>query len=186
MTLEMGKPLAESKAEIAYASEFFRWFAEEAVRIEGRFATAPNGAGRLLTMRQPVGPCYMITPWNFPMAMGTRKIGPAIAAGCTMVVKPAQQTPLSMLALGEILEEAGLPARRAQHRHLELVERRLEADHRRPAAAQAVVHRLDRGRAQADRAVRATTSCACRWSSAGTPRSSSSTTPTSTTPSRAR
>ena len=110
MTLEMGKPLAESKAEITYASEFFRWFAEEAVRIEGRYATAPNGAGRLLTMRQPVGPCYMITPWNFPMAMGTRKIGPAIAAGCTMVVKPAQQTPLSMLALGEILEEAGLPA----------------------------------------------------------------------------
>jgi succinate-semialdehyde dehydrogenase / glutarate-semialdehyde dehydrogenase len=109
MTLEMGKPLAESKAEIAYASEFFRWFAEEAVRIEGRFATAPNGAGRLITMRQPVGPCYMITPWNFPMAMGTRKIGPAVAAGCTMVVKPAQQTPLSMLALGEILEEAGLP-----------------------------------------------------------------------------
>jgi succinate-semialdehyde dehydrogenase / glutarate-semialdehyde dehydrogenase len=110
MTLEMGKPLAESKAEITYASEFFRWFAEEAVRIEGRYATAPNGAGRLLTMRQPVGPCYMITPWNFPMAMGTRKIGPAIAAGCTMVVKPAQQTPLSMLALGEILEESGLPA----------------------------------------------------------------------------
>jgi succinate-semialdehyde dehydrogenase / glutarate-semialdehyde dehydrogenase len=110
MTLEMGKPLAESKAEIAYASEFFRWFAEEAVRIEGRYATAPNGAGRLLTMRQPVGPCYMITPWNFPMAMGTRKIGPAIAAGCTMVVKPAQQTPLSMLALGEILDGAGLPA----------------------------------------------------------------------------
>jgi succinate-semialdehyde dehydrogenase/glutarate-semialdehyde dehydrogenase len=110
MTLEMGKPLAESKAEIAYASEFFRWFAEEAVRIEGRYATAPNGAGRLLTMRQPVGPCYFITPWNFPMAMGTRKIGPAVAAGCTMVVKPAQQTPLSMLALGEILEGAGLPA----------------------------------------------------------------------------
>jgi succinate-semialdehyde dehydrogenase/glutarate-semialdehyde dehydrogenase len=110
MTLEMGKPIAESKAEIAYASEFFRWFAEEAVRIEGRYASAPNGAGRLLTMRQPVGPCYMITPWNFPMAMGTRKIGPAIAAGCTMVMKPAQQTPLSMLALAQILEHAGLPA----------------------------------------------------------------------------
>jgi succinate-semialdehyde dehydrogenase/glutarate-semialdehyde dehydrogenase len=110
MTLEMGKPLAESKAEIAYASEFFRWFAEEAVRIEGRFATAPNGQGRLITMRQPVGPCYAITPWNFPMAMGTRKIGPAIAAGCTMVIKPAQQTPLSMLALAKILEESGLPA----------------------------------------------------------------------------
>jgi len=110
MTLEMGKPLAESKAEITYASEFFRWFAEEAVRIEGRFATAPNGVGRLITMRQPVGPCYAITPWNFPMAMGTRKIGPAVAAGCTMVIKPAQQTPLSMLALAKILEEAGLPA----------------------------------------------------------------------------
>ena len=110
MTLEMGKPVAESKAEIAYAAEFFRWFAEEAVRIEGRFAKAPNGKGRLITMKQPVGPCYAITPWNFPMAMGTRKIGPAVAAGCTMIVKPAQQTPLSMLALAKILEEAGLPA----------------------------------------------------------------------------
>jgi succinate-semialdehyde dehydrogenase / glutarate-semialdehyde dehydrogenase len=110
MTLEMGKPIPESKAEITYAAEFFRWFAEEAVRIEGRFATAPNGQGRLITMRQPVGPCYAITPWNFPMAMGTRKLGPAIAAGCTMVIKPAQQTPLSMLALAKILEEAGLPA----------------------------------------------------------------------------
>ncbi len=109
MTLEMGKPVAESKAEIAYAAEFFRWFAEEAVRIEGRFGTAPNGVGRLITMKQPVGPCYAITPWNFPMAMGTRKIGPAVAAGCTMVIKPAQQTPLSMLALAKILEEAGLP-----------------------------------------------------------------------------
>ena len=109
MTLEMGKPLAESKAEVTYAAEFLRWFSEEATRIEGRYATAPNGAGRLLTMRQPVGPCYFITPWNFPMAMGTRKIGPAVAAGCTMVVKPAQQTPLSMLALAQILEEAGLP-----------------------------------------------------------------------------
>ena len=109
MTLEMGKTIKESKAEIAYAAEFFRWFAEEAVRIEGRFATASNGAGRMLTMKQPVGPCVLITPWNFPMAMGTRKIGPAVAAGCTMVMKPAQQTPLSMLALAEILQEAGLP-----------------------------------------------------------------------------
>src|SRR3954454_14723171 len=98
MTLEMGKSLAESKAEITYASEFFRWFAEQAVRIDGRYAVAPNGAGRLLTMKQPVGPCVLITPWNFPIAMGTRKIGPAIAAGCTMVIKPAKQTPLSMLA----------------------------------------------------------------------------------------
>ena len=117
MTLEMGKPLAESKAEITYAAEFFRWFSEEAVRIEGRFATAPNGVGRLITMKQPVGPCYAITPWNFPTAMGTRKIGPAVAAGCTMVIKPAQQTPLSMLALAKIFEEAGLPGGRAQRHH---------------------------------------------------------------------
>ncbi len=110
MTLEMGKPVAESKAEITYASEFFRWYAEEAVRIDGRFSTSVNGQGRMITMKQPVGPCYAITPWNFPMAMGTRKIGPAVAAGCTMVIKPAQQTPLSMLALAQILEEAGLPA----------------------------------------------------------------------------
>jgi succinate-semialdehyde dehydrogenase/glutarate-semialdehyde dehydrogenase len=110
MTLEMGKPLAESKAEIAYASEFIRWFAEQAVRIDGRYAVNPNGSGRLLTMKQPIGPCLLITPWNFPTAMGTRKIGPAVAAGCTMVVKPAQQTPLSMFALAEIMAEAGLPA----------------------------------------------------------------------------
>jgi succinate-semialdehyde dehydrogenase/glutarate-semialdehyde dehydrogenase len=110
MTLEMGKPVAESLGEIAYAAEFFRWFSEEAVRIDGRYAVAANGAGRVLTMRQPVGPCLFITPWNFPLAMGTRKIGPAIAAGCTMVVKPAAQTPLSMLALAGILQEAGLPA----------------------------------------------------------------------------
>jgi succinate-semialdehyde dehydrogenase/glutarate-semialdehyde dehydrogenase len=109
MTLEMGKPLKESQAEIAYAAEFLRWFSEQAVRIDGRYAVAPNGQGRLLTMKQPVGPCLLITPWNFPLAMGTRKIGPAIAAGCTMVVKPAQQTPLSMLMLARILEEAGLP-----------------------------------------------------------------------------
>jgi succinate-semialdehyde dehydrogenase/glutarate-semialdehyde dehydrogenase len=109
MTLEMGKSIKESTAEITYAGEFFRWFAEEAVRIEGRYGVAPNGAGRLLTMRQPVGPCVLITPWNFPLAMGTRKVGPAIAAGCTMVIKPAKQTPLSMLALAQILEEAGLP-----------------------------------------------------------------------------
>jgi succinate-semialdehyde dehydrogenase / glutarate-semialdehyde dehydrogenase len=109
MTLEMGKALAESKAEIAYAAEFFRWFSEEAVRIHGRYMVNTTGKGRILTMRQPVGPCVFVTPWNFPTAMGTRKIAPAIAAGCTMVVKPAQQTPLSMLALAKILEEAGLP-----------------------------------------------------------------------------
>ena len=109
MTLEMGKPLSESRAEITYAAEFFRWFAEEAVRIGGDYAVAPNGKGRFLVMHQPVGPALLITPWNFPMAMGTRKIGPAIAAGCTSVIKPAHQTPLSMLALAGILMEAGLP-----------------------------------------------------------------------------
>jgi succinate-semialdehyde dehydrogenase / glutarate-semialdehyde dehydrogenase len=109
MTLEMGKALAESRAEIAYAAEFMRWFAEEAVRVHGRYMVNTTGSGRILTLRQPVGPCVFVTPWNFPMAMGTRKIAPAIAAGCTMVVKPAQQTPLSMLALARILEQAGLP-----------------------------------------------------------------------------
>jgi succinate-semialdehyde dehydrogenase/glutarate-semialdehyde dehydrogenase len=109
MTLEMGKAIGESRAEIAYAADFLRWFSEEAVRIHGRYMTNTTGAGRILTMRQPVGPCVLITPWNFPAAMGARKIAPAIAAGCTMVVKPAQQTPLSMLALARVLEEAGLP-----------------------------------------------------------------------------
>ncbi len=109
MTLEMGKSLAESRAEITYANEFLRWFSEEAVRLDGRYATSPNGANRLITMRQAVGPCLLITPWNFPLAMGARKVGPAVAAGCTMVVKPAQQTPLSMLAFAAIMTEAGLP-----------------------------------------------------------------------------
>ena len=109
MTLEMGKAVAESKGEIAYAAEFFRWFSGEALRIDGYYKTAGNGQSRVLVMRQPVGPCFFITPWNFPNAMGTRKIGPAIAAGCTMVVKPAHQTPLSMLALAKVLEECGLP-----------------------------------------------------------------------------
>jgi succinate-semialdehyde dehydrogenase/glutarate-semialdehyde dehydrogenase len=110
MSLEMGKSLAEARGEVAYANDFLRWFSEEAVRIHGSYSVSPNGKARLLTMRQPVGPCLLITPWNFPLAMGTRKIGPAVAAGCTMVVKPAKQTPLSMLALAKIFEDAGLPA----------------------------------------------------------------------------
>ena len=109
MTLEMGKAVAESRAEITYAAEFLRWFSEEAVRIHGRYMINTTGVGRILTVRQPVGPCILITPWNFPTAMAARKIAPAIAAGCTMVVKPAQQTPLSMLALAGLLEQAGLP-----------------------------------------------------------------------------
>jgi succinate-semialdehyde dehydrogenase / glutarate-semialdehyde dehydrogenase len=109
MTLEMGKPVEESKAEITYAADFFWWYAGEAARIDGHYGAAYNGRGRVMVMQQPVGPSILITPWNFPMAMGTRKIGPAIAAGCTMVWKPAKQTPLCALALTQILEEAGLP-----------------------------------------------------------------------------
>jgi succinate-semialdehyde dehydrogenase / glutarate-semialdehyde dehydrogenase len=109
MTLEMGKPLAQSKGEVTYGAEFFRWFSEEVVRVAGRWSVSPDGKTRLMTMKQPVGPTLMITPWNFPLAMGTRKIGPAVAAGCTMVVKPAQQTPLTMLALAGVMEEVGVP-----------------------------------------------------------------------------
>ncbi len=109
MTLEMGKPLAESRSEVAYAADFFRWFSEEAVRLDGSWSTAPDGKSRIVTMKQPVGPCLLVTPWNFPLAMGARKIGPAIAAGCTVIVKAAKQTPLSMHAIAAILTEAGLP-----------------------------------------------------------------------------
>jgi len=109
MTLEMGKVVAESMGEVKYGAEFFRWFAEEAVRIHGRFALSPAGTGRIVVTKQPVGPCYAITPWNFPLAMGTRKIGPALAAGCTMIVKPAQETPLTMLLLAKLMADAGLP-----------------------------------------------------------------------------
>src|SRR6185369_5276263 len=108
MTLEMGKVLPESRAEVRYGAEFFRWFAEEAVRIGGRFTPSPAGTGRIIVTKQPVGPCYAITPWNFPLAMGTRKIGPAVAAGCTMIVKPAQETPLTMLLLAKLMDDAGL------------------------------------------------------------------------------
>ena len=106
MSLEMGKSVAEAKGEVGYGNEFFRWFSEEAVRIHGRWMQAPAGGSRLLTIKKPVGPCFFVTPWNFPLAMGTRKIGPAIAAGCTMVIKPAAQTPLTMLALAGLLAGA--------------------------------------------------------------------------------
>ena len=110
MTLEMGKPLAESRGEVAYGAEFLRWFSEEAVRVSGRYSMAPDGKSRLLVTKRPVGPCLFITPWNFPLAMATRKIAPAIAAGCTMVLKPANLTPLTALLFTQVLEEAGLPA----------------------------------------------------------------------------
>lgn len=109
MTLEMGKALSESRNEVRYGAEFFRWNSEEAVRIHGRYLNAPSGTGRIMVAKQPVGPCLAITPWNFPLAMGTRKIGPALAAGCTMIVKPASATPLTMLALAKLCSESGLP-----------------------------------------------------------------------------
>ncbi|MBU2664328.1 NAD-dependent succinate-semialdehyde dehydrogenase [Actinoplanes bogorensis] len=109
ISLENGKALVDAKGEVTYAAEFFRWFAEEAVRGEGQFATAPSGANRILVTRQPVGVCVLVTPWNFPAAMATRKIGPALAAGCTVVLKPASDTPLTALAMAAILAEAGVP-----------------------------------------------------------------------------
>ncbi len=109
ISLEMGKTVAEAKGEVTYGAEFLRWFAEEAVRVRGSWLTAPAGGSRLLTVKKPVGPCLFVTPWNFPLAMGTRKIGPAIAAGCTMLVKPASATPLTMVKLAEVFAEAGLP-----------------------------------------------------------------------------
>ena len=109
MTMEMGKPLAEARGEVAYGGEFLRWFGEEAVRIDGRYTMTPEGTGQMIVTHRPVGPCFLITPWNFPLAMATRKLGPALAAGCTAVVKPATLTPLTTLALVGLLEEAGLP-----------------------------------------------------------------------------
>lgn len=110
MTMEMGKALPEARGEVAYGAEFLRWFSEEAVRVAGRYQTAPDGKSRFLVLRKPVGPCLLITPWNFPLAMATRKAGAAIAAGCTMVIKPAQLTPLTTLLFTEVMTEAGLPA----------------------------------------------------------------------------
>jgi succinate-semialdehyde dehydrogenase/glutarate-semialdehyde dehydrogenase len=110
MTLEMGKPLAEAKGEVTYGGEFLRWFAEEAPRIMGRYGPNPEGTGRMIVTQRPVGPCFFITPWNFPLAMATRKIAPALAAGCTVVIKPATLTPLTTLYFVKLLEEVGVPA----------------------------------------------------------------------------
>src|SRR6266704_1042196 len=109
MSLEMGKSLTDSRAEVTYAAEFFRWFSEEAVRIGGELRTAPSGANRILTFRKPVGVSLLLTPWNFPAAMATRKIGPALAAGCTVILKPAHETPLTALLLAQVLTDAGAP-----------------------------------------------------------------------------
>lgn len=110
MTLEMGKPLAEAQGELTYGAEFLRWFAEEGVRIHGRYGLNPEGTGRMLISHRPVGPAYLITPWNFPLAMATRKIAPALAAGCPVILKPAAETPLTSLLLADLLREAGVPA----------------------------------------------------------------------------
>lgn len=110
MTLEMGKPLAEASGEVTYGGEFLRWFSEEAVRITGRYGSNPEGTGRMIVSQHPVGPCFLITPWNFPLAMATRKIAPALAAGCTVVIKPAELTPLTTLYFARLLEDSGLPA----------------------------------------------------------------------------
>jgi succinate-semialdehyde dehydrogenase/glutarate-semialdehyde dehydrogenase len=110
MTMEMGKPLSEALGEVAYGGEFLRWFSEEAVRITGRYGINPEGTGRTIVSQHPVGPCFFITPWNFPLAMATRKIAPALAAGCTVVIKPAELTPLTTLYIAKLFTEAGLPA----------------------------------------------------------------------------
>lgn len=109
MSAELGRALPDSRAEVVYGAEFLRWFAEEAVRVRGEYRHAPNGAARIIVHEQPVGPCLAITPWNFPLSMGTRKLGAALAAGCTMMIKPASKTPLTMLYLAKALKEAGLP-----------------------------------------------------------------------------
>ena len=110
ISLENGKALVDARGEVAYAAEFFRWYAEEAVRAAGELSTAPSGANRIMVVHQPVGIAVLVTPWNFPAAMATRKIGPALAAGCTLVLKPASDTPLTALLMGRILEDAGVPA----------------------------------------------------------------------------
>ena len=110
MTIEMGKPLAEARGEVAYGGEFLRWFSEETARVQGRYGPNPEGTGRMIVSQHPVGPCYLITPWNFPLAMATRKVAPALAAGCTVVIKPAALTPLTTLYFAKVLEDAGLPA----------------------------------------------------------------------------
>ncbi|WP_448620359.1 NAD-dependent succinate-semialdehyde dehydrogenase [Geodermatophilus sp. URMC 65] len=109
MTIEMGKPLGEARGEVAYGGEFVRWFSEEAARIQGRYGPNPEGTGRMIVSQHALGPCYLITPWNFPLAMATRKIAPALAAGCTVVIKPAELTPLTTLYLVKLLQDAGLP-----------------------------------------------------------------------------
>ena len=186
MTIEMGKPLAEARGEVGYGGEFLRWFSEETARIQGRYGANPEGTGRMIVSQHPVGPCFLITPWNFPLAMATRKVAPALAAG----LHRRDQARRADAADHPVLREAARGRRPAEGRrervhHVDL-RRRVGADHPRPAAAQALVHRVDLGRPEAARAGLAAGCCAPRWSSAATRRSSCSTTPTSTRRSTAR
>ena len=149
ITAEMGKPLAEARGEAAYAAEFLRWFAEEAVRAEGEYAIAPAGGARILVLPQPVGISVLVTPWNFPAAMATRKLGPALAAGCTAIVKPATETPLTTLLIAAHARGGGRAARRRRGPHHHAAARGRGHDGRRSARPQALVHGLHRGRAPA-------------------------------------
>ena len=149
ITLENGKALTDSRGEVAYAAEFFRWYAEEAVRNIGEMSKAPSSGARILTHHKPAGVAVLVTPWNFPAAMATRKIGPALAAGCSVVLKPASDTPLTMLALMPALEEAGVPAGVCNVIPSRSSGKVVSAHAARSARARRLVHWLDRSRPQA-------------------------------------
>ena len=151
MTLEMGKPLAEARGEVTYGAEFLRWFSEEAVRAFGRYSVSPDGKSRLLVTKKPVGPCLLITPWNFPLAMATRKIAPAVAAGCTMVLKSANLTPLTSQLFAAVMMEAGLPAGVLNVIPTSTAGATHGSADQGSAPAEAVLHRFHRGRPPAAR-----------------------------------
>ena len=150
MTAEQGKPLAEARGEVIYAASFLEWFAEEGRRVYGDIIPGPASDRRIMVLKQPIGVTTAITPWNFPLAMITRKAGPALAAGCPMVIKPAAQTPLSALALAVLAEEAGVPPGVLSVVTTKDARGTRQAVHQPPRRAQAELHRLDRGRQGAD------------------------------------
>jgi succinate-semialdehyde dehydrogenase/glutarate-semialdehyde dehydrogenase len=184
MTLEMGKPLAEARGEVTYGAEFLRWFSEEAVRAFGRYSVSPDGKNRLLVTKKPVGPCLLITPWNFPLAMATRKIAPAVAAGCTMVLKSANLTPLTSQLFAAVMQEAGLPAG-----VLNVIPTSTAGATTGPLIKDSRLRKLSfTGSTEVGRACWPTPprpSCGPRWNWAATPRSWCSRTPTWTPPSPA-
>ncbi len=149
ISLENGKALADAKSEVLYAAEFFRWYAEEAVRLEGEISVAPGGANRIVVMYQPIGVSLLITPWNFPAAMATRKIAPALAAGCTCILKPAEETPLTAYAIAQLMLEAGIPPGVVNVITTERSSGGGQGHAARRQDSQAFIHRLDRGRAAA-------------------------------------